>query len=309
MKILSGNAHPELARNIASYLECSLAEVELSQFPDGENFAKIVDNIRGQDVYIVQSTCPPNTNDNLMELLILMDAARRASARRITAVVPYFGYARQDRKDQPRVPITAKLVANLIAASGATRVLSVDLHSEQIQGFFDIPLDHLYTYPVIVKHLRSLALEDLVMVAPDSGSLKGAYKYSNMLGSGLAFCAKQRISATEVEVMNVVGDVEGKNCVLVDDMTSTAGTLVKAAELITKMGAKSVIAAVAHSLLTPKGVERLKESPIKEFIYTDTVPQMALEGIETTCLSVAELLGEAISRIHNDQSVTSLFRV
>ena len=239
----------------------------------------------------------------------MVDAAWRASAARITAVLPYYGYARQDRKDQPRVPITAKLVANLMVASGVNRVLTLDLHAQQIQGFFDIPADHLYGSPVIVNYLRSRNLENLVVVTPDTGGLKMASAYSNMLGAGLAIVAKQRKSPTEVEAMTVVGDVEGSNVVIVDDMSSTAGTLCAAAELLKKNGAKSIMAAVSHGLLNLKGIERLKASPISELVTTDTVPHPDWHGMNVTVLSVAEMLGEAISRVHRNQSVTSLFEV
>lgn len=308
MVIFSGTAHPHLARTIAEFVGLPLGEVEVTRFPDGEVFVRIVENIRGQDVFIVQPTCPP-PNENLMELLIMIDAVRRASADRITAVIPYYGYARQDRKDQPRVPITAKLVANLLAAAGADRVLTLDLHAQQIQGFFDIPVDHLYASPVIVSYLRQKDLNDLVVVSPDPGGLKMAYAYSAMLDGGLAIVGKNRKSATEVEAMDVVGDVEGSTCVLVDDMTTTAGTLCAAAELLQKSGAGDIYAAVTHAVLTETAVTRLAASPIRELVTTDTIPRKELQGFPITTLSVAQLLGEAIMRIHNNQSVTSLFKV
>ncbi len=308
VKIFSGSAHPELAKRIGRYIGEPLGNVSISRFPDGEIFVKYMENIRGRDIFIVQPTCSP-PNENLMELLIMIDAARRASAARITAVMPYYGYARQDRKDQPRVPITAKLVANLLVAAGANRLLSMDLHCQQIQGFFDIPVDHLYAAPILVKHLMSKKLDKLVVVAPDPGGLKMAFAYSGMLGAGLAIAAKQRKSAEEVETLHVVGEVDGCNCVLVDDLTTTAGTLCEAARLLKSHGAKSVRAAVTHPLLIEKGIERLKESSIEELITTDSVPGKDWGGLNVEVLSVAELLGEAILRIHNDQSVTSLFRV
>lgn len=308
MKIFSGNAHPELAQRIADYIGQPLGEVHISRFPDGEIFVKIGENVRGRDVYVVQPTCRP-PNDNIMELLIMIDAARRASAARITAVVPYFGYARQDRKDQPRVPITAKMVANLLVAAGANRILAMDLHAQQIQGFFDIPVDHLYAAPVIMKYLKAKNLNDLVVVSPDPGGLKMAYGYSNTLGSGLAIVAKQRKSATEVEVTNLVGDVEGCDTVLTDDLTTTAGTLTAAANLLKEHGARNIYAAVSHAMLTDQGMDRLKQSPIKELVTTDSVPAIDWQGFPVTVLSVAELLGEALLRIHNNQSVTSLFRL
>lgn len=308
MKIIAGSAHNELARRIVEHLDYPLAEVKLSRFPDGEIFTQVTENVRGNDVFIIQPTCPP-VNENLMELLIMIDACKRASARRITAVVPYFGYARQDRKDKPRVPISAKLVANLMTAAGATRLLTVDLHSEQIVGFFDIPVDHLYAYPVIVKYLQAKEMKDVVMVAPDPGSIKVADAYASMLGCGLAFVGKRRRSPTEVDALNVVGEVEGKNCIMIDDMTSTAGTLTAAADLLQKQGATSIIAAVSHTLLEQKGIDRLKASPITEFITTDSLPFEKTDDMPITVLSIAELLAEAIMRIHNNQSVTSLFRV
>ena len=297
-----------MAERIAASAGVELCDVDITRFPDGEVFVKIVDNVRGDDLFIVQSVSV-NPNEYLMELLIMIDAAKRASADRITAVLPFYGYARQDRKDQPRVPITAKLVANLLVAAGADRILCVDLHAQQIQGFFDIPVDHLYASPVIVKYLRSMELEDLVVVSPDAGGLKNADAYAKLMNAGIALVGKQRRSAEHVEANHLVGDVEGRNTLLVDDMTSTAGTLTAAAKLLEKAGAKSIRAAVSHSLLTEKGVARLKESPIVELVTTDTVPQRKWDEFNVTVLSVADVLAEAICRIHNDQSVSSLFRV
>jgi len=310
LKILTGNSHPDLARQIADYIGQPLGGVDISRFPDGEIFVKIVENIRGQDIFIVQPTCSP-PNESIMELLIIIDAAKRASAARITPVIPYYGYGRQDRKDQPRVPITAKLIANLLVAAGADRVLTMDMHAQQIQGFFDIPVDHLFAAPVIVRHIRSIGWtgDQITVVSPDPGGLKMAYAYSNMLNAGLAIVGKQRKSSTEVEAINVVGDVEGRNVLLVDDLTTTAGTLTSAAALLKSRGAKKVIAAVTHSLLTDQGFERLRHSAIEEIITTDSVPQRTDGGFKITVLSIAQLLGEAILRVHNDQSVTSLFRI
>jgi len=307
MKIIAGSAHPALAQRISQYLDVPLADVTITRFPDQETFVKISENIRGHDVFIIQPTSPP-ANEHLMELLIMIDAARRASAARITAVMPYFGYARQDRKDQPRVPITAKLVANLLTAAGATRVLAMDLHSQQIQGFFDIPVDHLYASPVIIKHLRSKKIDDLLVVSPDSGGVKMAYSYANMLQCGLAIVSKQRTNATDVEMLNIVGDVAGKNCLLVDDLTSTAGTLVKASNILMANGASSVSAAVSHSLMGKMAFDRLAQSSLAEIICTDSIPQQAFGDLPITILSIAELMGDALLRIHNNQSVTSLFR-
>ncbi len=308
VKLFSGSAHAELSKNIAAYLGEPLGEVVIRRFPDGETFVKFVDNIRGRDVFIIQSVCRP-PNEHLMELLIMIDAARRASAARITAVMPYFAYARQDRKDQPRVPITAKLVANLLVAAGANRVLTMDLHCQQIQGFFDIPVDHLSAAPVIVNALRAKGLNDMVIAAPDTGGVKMAYSYAAMLSCGLAIAAKQRKNAREVESINVVGEVRDRDIVLVDDMTTTAGTLCGAAQLIKEQGARSIRAAVTHALVTDEGVEALRQSPIEEIITTDSVPRRDWRGYRVQILSVAELLGEAILRIHNNQSVSCLFKV
>ena len=297
-----------MAERIALAAGVELCGVDITRFPDGEIFIKLRDNVRGEDLFIVQSVAV-NPNEYLMELLIMIDAAKRASARRITAVLPYYGYARQDRKDQPRVPITAKLVANLLVAAGANRILCMDLHAQQIQGFFDIPVDHLYAAPVIVKYLRGQNLDNLVVVSPDTGGMKMADAYAKLLDAGIAVVGKQRKSATDVEANHLVGDVDGCNTLLVDDMTSTAGTLAAAAGLLKKAGAKSIRAAASHSLLTEKGIERLKQSPIDELVTTDSVPQRKWDDFDVTVLSVADTLAEAICRIHNDQSVSSLFRI
>lgn len=309
MKLFSGKAHRTLAEKIASHLGRELADVHVDSFPDGETFVQINENIRGEDVYLIQPTCPA-TNHNLMEMLIMVDAAKRASAGRITAVIPFFGYARQDRKDQPRVPITAKLVANLISAAGVDRVLTMDLHAAQIQGFFDIPVDHLYAKPVFIKHLRDQHGDDasnLTVVSPDVGGVKMARSYADTLGAELAIVAKHRVSATKVEAMNVIGNVEGRNVLLVDDMTETAGTLCAAAEILKESGAKSIYAGVSHGVLGDMGRERIAASAIKELITTDSVPQAY--GEKVTAVSVAGLLGDAISRIHDGKSVTSLFDI
>ena len=309
MKILTGTGHPELAELIAAAAGVELCATDITRYQDGEILVKIFDNVRGDDLFIVQSVAM-EPNDMLMELLIMIDAAKRASAKRITAVLPYYGYARQDRKDQPRVPITAKLVANLLVAAGANRVICVDLHAQQIQGFFDIPVDHLYGSPVIVKYLRSLELEDLVVVSPDAGGLKMADAYAKMLDAGIALVGKQRKSCEDVVANHLVGDVAGRNTLLVDDMTSTAGTLCAAAQLLEQAGAKSVRAAVSHSLLAEKGISRLADSAIVELVTTNTIPQRDWNGsCKVTVLSVADLLAEAIMRIHNGQSVSSLFRI
>ncbi len=308
MKLFTGNASPELATRIAAYMGVPLGEIDITRFPDGEIFVKVIDNIRGKDVFIVQPTCVP-TNENLMELLIMIDAMKRASAERITAVIPYYGYARQDRKDQPRVPITAKLVANLLAAAGVNRLLTVDLHAQQIQGFFDIPVDHLYGFPVIGKYLTDKKFKNPVVVAPDTGGVKAAYAYAQHLESGLAVVAKQRLGPSEVEAFTLVGNVDGCTAIMVDDLTTTAGTLCSAAKLLKEHGADEVYAAVSHATITELGVERLKNSAIKELVVTDTVPLTVDFGdYPVTVLTVADLLGEAILRIHEGRSVTTLFR-
>ena len=306
MKVFSGTANEPLARAICKYIGIELGKCNISPFPDGETFVKIEENVRGEDVFIVQSTCPP-TNHNLMEMFIMIDAVRRASAARITAVMPFYGYARQDRKDQPRVPITAKLVANLLVASGVNRILTVDLHAQQIQGFFDIPVDHLYAAPVMYEYLRKKHLTDLVVVSPDVGGLKMAHAYSQTLEAGLAIVAKRRKSATEVESMAVIGEIKGKNILLVDDLTETAGTLTSAAALLKKKGARQILACVSHAILNDVGIERLRKSVIDELITTDTVQRPAIDGVKIVTLSVAGLLGEAIKRIHTNSSVNSLF--
>ena len=308
MKIFAGTSNPVLAGKIAAYLGADLGAVDIQRFPDGETFVKIRDNIRGGDVFVVQSTCR-QPNEMLMELLIMIDAMRRASAARITAVLPYFGYARQDRKDQPRVPITAKLVANLLVASGVNRVVAVDLHAQQIQGFFDIPVDHLYTSPVMVKYVRELDLKHPLVVSPDTGGVKAAYAYSQMLDTDLAIVAKERRGPSEVNAYSIVGNVAGCDVLMVDDLTTTCGTLCSAARILMENGAASVRGVVAHGLLTDQGLQRLKASPIKELVVTDTVPPIDPQGFPVTVLSVADLLGEAIQRIHNDKSVSSLFRL
>ena len=306
VKIFSGTSNPPLAKAIAASIGVEVGKCTVSSFPDGETFVKIEENVRGEDVYLVQSTSPP-TNHHLMEMFIMMDALRRASATRITAVLPFYGYARQDRKDQPRVPITAKLVANLLVAAGAHRVLTMDLHAQQIQGFFDIPVDHLYAAPVMYDYLKKKDLQNLVVVSPDVGGLKMAHAYSLVLEGGLAIVAKRRKSASEVESMAIIGEIRGKNVLMVDDLTETAGTLTAAAQLLRKKGAKRIYACVSHAILNDLGIERLRKSRIDELITTDTVLRPAIEGVRITTLSVAGLLGEAIKRIHSNSSVTSLF--
>ncbi|MBA4147822.1 MAG: ribose-phosphate pyrophosphokinase [Verrucomicrobia bacterium] len=306
VKIFSGTSNLPLAKAITQSIGLELGKCTVSAFPDGETFVKIEENIRGEDVFLVQSTCPP-TNHNLMEMFIMMDAMRRASASRITVVLPFYGYARQDRKDQPRVPITAKLIANLLVAAGANRVLTMDLHAQQIQGFFDIPVDHLYAAPVMYDYLKKKKIPDLVVVSPDVGGLKMAHAYSQVLESGLAIVAKRRKSATETEAMAVIGDIRGKNVLMVDDLTETAGTLTTAATLLKKKGAKKIYACVSHAILNDLGIQRLRKSVIDELITTDTVLRPEIDGVNITTLSVAGLLGEAIKRIESNSSVSSLF--
>lgn len=308
IKIFTGTAHRKLAEDICNYLGVPLGDASVSSFPDGETFVKINENIRGRDVFIVQPTCPP-TNQNLMELLILVDAARRASAARITAVIPFFGYARQDRKDQPRVPITAKLVANLLVAAGVQRVLTMDLHAQQLQGFFDIPVDHLYALPVLMNYLHAKELENIVVVSPDVGGVKMASAYATALGASLAIVVKKRKSATETEASHVIGDVYGRNVLIVDDLTETAGTITNAAAILRDRGAQEIYAGISHAVLTDLAVERLKNSAIKELITTDSTPVHSGAVGCVKVLSVAELLGEGIKRIHDDESVTSLFEL
>ena len=306
MKVFSGTSNRPLAQAICEYIGIELGDSTVSSFPDGETFVKVEENVRGEDVFLVQSTSPP-TNHHLMEMFIMMDALRRASALRITAVLPFYGYARQDRKDQPRVPITAKLVANLLVAAGADRVLTMDLHAQQIQGFFDIPVDHLYAAPVMYDYLKKKPMPDLVVVSPDVGGLKMAHAYSQVLEAGLAIVAKRRKSATEIESMTVIGEIRGKSILMVDDLTETAGTLTAAATLLKKKGARRICACVSHAILNDLGIQRLQKSNIDELITTDTVFRPPIEGVRITTLSVAGLLGEAIRRIHNNASVNSLF--
>jgi ribose-phosphate pyrophosphokinase len=306
VKVFSGTSNQPLAEAICAYIGIQLGKSTIKPFPDGETFVKIEENVRGEDVFLVQSTSPP-TNHHLMEMFIMIDALRRASAARITTVLPFYGYARQDRKDQPRVPITAKLIANLLVAAGANRILTVDLHAQQIQGFFDIPVDHLYAAPVMYEYLKTKHLRDLVVVSPDVGGLKMAYAYSQVLAAGLAIVAKRRKSASEVESMAVIGEIRGKDALLVDDLTETAGTLTQAAALIKRKGAKRILACVSHAVLNGVGIERLRKSAIDELVTTDTVLRPAISGVKVRTLSVAGLLGEAIKRIHSNSSVTSLF--
>ncbi|MEM0966943.1 MAG: ribose-phosphate pyrophosphokinase [Verrucomicrobiota bacterium] len=307
LKVFSGSSNPELVKKICDCIGIAAGEVTVTSFPDGETFVKFTENIRGDDIFIVQSTSVP-ANHHIMELLIMIDAARRASARRITAVIPFYGYARQDRKDQPRVPITSKLVANLLVAAGANRILTMDLHAQQIQGFFDIPVDHLYASPVVYDYLRTLKTESLTVFSPDVGGMKMAAAYADLLGCPLGFCAKRRMNAQTVEAFNIVGEVKGCDILIVDDMTETAGTLTAAAKLLKENGAKSVMAAVSHGTINEIGFERLAQGYIDRLITTDTV-KLDVGDLPIKILTVSSLLAEAIKRIHGNSSVTSLFRV
>ena len=308
IKIFTGNANPALAKEICEHLGEPLGSATVNCFPDGETSVQINENIRGCDVFVVQPTCVP-ANVRIMELLIMIDALRRASAARITAVIPFYGYARQDRKDKPRVPITAKLVANLLTAAGANRILTVDLHAQQIQGFFDIPVDHLYASPVFYAYIKNKPwLKDATVFTPDVGGLKYASAVADMLNLPYGFVAKRRTSATTVTATSLVGDVDGKDVILVDDMTETAGTLVAAAELIKKNGARTVRAMVSHCMIQEIAYERFKKGVIDEVITTNSVP-IETRGLPITVLSIAPLLADAIRRIHGNNSVTDLFPI
>ena len=307
LKIFSGNANPELAAKIGACIGVPVSKAEVTRFSDGEIAVKIKEDVRGRDVFIVQPTCAP-PNENLMELLILMDALKRASASRITAVVPYYGYARQDRKDQPRVPITAKLVANLITASGADRLLTMDLHADQIQGFFDIPVDHLYAVPVFVEDIRKMKLENVTVVSPDVGGIKSARSFAKRLEAALAVVDKRRIDPRQAEVMNIMGDVKGRNIIIVDDIVSTAGSMTEAAKALKEKGALDIYCYITHPVLSAPALERLAKSPIKVLKVSDSIPlREECKGHKIEVLSVAPLLGAAIKRIHKNESVSSLF--
>jgi len=305
--IFTGNSNPVLAKEIAKCLDMPMSKAMVSAFSEGEIRVKIEENVRGKDVFLVQSTCPP-TNRNLMELLILIDALKRASAKRITAVLPYFGYARQDRKDQPRVPITAKLVANLLTTAGANRVLTIDLHAGQIQGFFDIPLDHLFAINVFVEYFKELKVKNIVLVSPDVGGIKMARAYAKRLKAPLAIVDKRRVSTEDIEVMNILGEVEKKNVVIVDDLVATAGSLVEAASALKKAGAKDIYATVTHPVLSGPAIKRIENSHIKKLFVTNTIPvEDGKRHKKIKVLSIAPLLADAIKRIHNEESVSCLF--
>ncbi|MGE5279592.1 MAG: ribose-phosphate diphosphokinase [Deltaproteobacteria bacterium] len=307
LEIFSGNANTALAKDIAKELGKKLGGIMVSRFSEGEIRIKIDDNVRGKDVFLVQPTCPP-VNENMMELLIMLDAFKRASAGRITAVIPYYGYARQDRKDQPRVPISAKLVANLLTVAGADRILTMDLHAGQIQGFFDIPMDHLFAANVFVEYIEKLKLKDLVIVSPDVGGIKTARAYAKRLGAGLAIVDKRRISPERAEVMNIMGEVEGRDAVLVDDLIATGGSLLEAAQALKKNGVKKIYAAVVHGVLSGNAVQSIERSILEELIVTNTIPlSEEKKSKKIRVLSVAPLLAEAIKRIHKEESISCLF--
>jgi ribose-phosphate pyrophosphokinase len=308
LKLFAGSAHPDLTRSIADFLGLPVGQARLRRFPDTEVSFQIDENIRGTDVFVVQPTCAP-VDEHLIELCVMIDAFRRSSATRITAVMPYYGYARQDRKDKPRVPISAKLVANLLSAAGANRVLTMDLHKAQIQGFFDIPVDHLFAAPVIIDYLARQAFEDLTIVSPDAGGAERARAYAKRLGAELAIIDKRRSEDGGAEVMNVVGDVKGRTCIIQDDIIDTAGTIVKAATAVMESGAKRVLAAAVHGVLSGPAAARLESSPVERVIITNTIP---LDPVRARCskivvLSVAPLLAKAIRSIHEETSVSSLF--
>lgn len=308
LAIFSGNANPQLTKDISKALKTKLSEALVGHFSEGEIRVKIDANVRGKDVFVVQPTCPP-VNDNLMELLIIIDALKRASAQRITAVIPYYGYARQDRKDQPRVPITAKLVANLLTVAGANRILTMDLHAGQIQGFFDIPLDHLFAVNIFVDYFHKKKIKNLVAVSPDVGGIKMARAYAKRLNANLAIVDKRRITPEATEVMHILGEVRGQNAVVVDDLIATGSSLVEAAEAIKKAGAKEVYAAISHGVLSGNAVENINKcKSLKELIITDSIPlDNRKKSPKIKVLSIAPLLAEAIWRIHQEESVSCLF--
>ena len=308
VQLISGNANRLLAEAIAKHLKTPLIKADVGSFSEGETRVRILDGVRGCDVFLIQPTGPPS-NQNLMELLVMLDALKRASTGRITAVIPYFGYARQDRKDQPRVPITAKLVANLITTAGADRVLTLDLHAHQIQGFFDIPLDHLYAGPVFIEHMKKQKLNNAVVATPDVGGIKMARGFAERLGTGFAVVDKRRIDDKKTVAMNVLGDVKGRDVILVDDIIATAGSITEAATALKAEGAKRIFAAVTHPILSGPAVERLADSPLEKLWVSDSIPlTKEQQHKKVEVISVAKLIAEAINRIHNSESISSLFR-
>ena len=308
LKIFSGSSNPALTSDVCKYLGIPVGGVQIDRFPDGEKVIRVEDDVRGRDCFVVQSTCEP-VDDHLMELLIYLDCLRRASASRITAVIPYFGYARQDRKDEGRVPITAKLVANLITTAGASRVLAIDLHAKQLQGFFDIPVDHLTGELVLNKYFRDKKINNLTVVSPDVGNMKIAARYAEHLGGELAIVHKRRVSGSEVEANEMIGDVEGRNILMCDDIIATAGTVCSAAVLLKERGAEKIYVGATHGVFASPALERLEQAPINEVVVTDTIPlsEQAKKVDNVKVLSVAAMLGEAIKRIHRNESVSNLF--
>ena len=306
MKIFGGNANPGLTAEVCRFLDVTQGKITIKRFPDGEIGIVIDEDIRGNDIFFIQPTCDP-VNQNLMELLVAIDAFKRASAKRFTAVIPYYGYARQDRKHEGRVPITAKLVANLLIAAGLDRLLTIDLHSSQIQGFFDLPVDHLFAAPVLIDYIRSKQLEDMCVVAPDPGSIKMSNAFAKKLNAGFGVVDKRRTGDTEVEVSNIIGDVKGKNVIFVDDIVSTGTSLVRASSVVHQYNPKSVYILVTHPVLCGNALENLKQIDAEEIIVTNTIPLDGKKLDNLVVLSVAELLGEAIRRIHNNQSISNLF--
>lgn len=305
LKIFAGNANPGLTKEIAEYLEIALGKVNVGPFPDGEILVEIEENVRGKDTFVIQSTCPP-VNNNLMELLLMMDALRRASARRITAVMPYYGYGRQDRKVKPRVPISAKLVADLITVAGASRVLTMDLHVGQIQGFFNIPVDHLFAAPVLIDYFKEKKIPDFVVVAPDPGGVERARAFAKRLNAPMAIIDKRRTEEREAKVMHVIGDVANKNAIVIDDMIDRAGTMVEAVRGLRGSGVKDIYYGVTHPVFSDPAIERIESSDLKEVAVTNSIP-LRKKSSKVTVLSVASVLGEAIKRIHTESSVSSLF--
>ncbi|MGD0571484.1 MAG: ribose-phosphate pyrophosphokinase [Sedimentisphaerales bacterium] len=308
IKIFSGCSNEPLAKAVCEYLELPVGGAKIEKFPDGEKIIRVEDDVRGRDCFVLQSTCSP-VDENLVELLIYLDCLKRASAKRVTAVIPYFGYARQDRKDEGRVPITAKLVANVITAAGADRILAIDLHAQQLQGFFDIPVDHLTGELVLSNYFRDKKLENLTVVSPDVGNIKIASRYASHLGGDLAIVHKRRISGSQVQAQELIGNVEGRNVLMCDDMITTAGTICSAAALVKERGAKKIYVGATHGVFAPGAVEKLSKAPVDEIVVTDTIPLSAeaAKSKKIKVLTVSAMVGEAIKRIHRNESVSSLF--
>ncbi|HBG27373.1 MAG: ribose-phosphate pyrophosphokinase [Planctomycetes bacterium GWF2_41_51] len=310
IKVFSGSSNPVLTQKICDYLGIPVGGANIEKFPDGEKIIKCEDDVRGRDCFVVQSGCEP-VDENIIELLIFLDCLKRASARRVTAVIPYFGYARQDRKDEGRVPITAKLISNLITTAGADRVLAMDLHAAQLQGFFDIPMDHLFAEPVLTNYFRTKKFTDLTVVSPDVGNIKRAARYVEHLNGELAIIHKRRLSSKEVQCGAIIGNVKGKDVLMCDDIISTAGTVCSAAKLVKEQGANKVYVGATHALFADKAIEKIKNSPIDEVVVTDTIPlkEEAKQLDNIKVLSVSSILGEAIKRIHSNESISSMFKI